>query len=348
MHVNLAKRYVIISAKNREPMLKKLFVLLSFTLLVNCASNVPKSSLFDILEQEQCETDSFKGTGIADAEMEAIGIARSIIASRIQASLEVHSELTREVIEQKASLHFKKDIIQTYILKNANNVEIKFRKQEGQKIGVVACMTKANAAKDFVEQQRLIADSLEMVSSAMLNTKHPKHKNEDWHKTQTYYNTIVAVQNLLDTWGFAKTDYFNKANEIYAKTKDYYKSYCKDMKIFWQDAGNECSETVFAMLSKEIKMEKSRCFGGLKLNFNCPEKCAGSALGTECSFNPSLAIESCSGEKYSMLKIQEPVTGIDAHNKTQAKENLIENLSKADFFKEWAEEITELVPQCTE
>jgi hypothetical protein len=68
----------------------------------------------------------------------------------------------------------------------------------------------------------------------------------------------------------------------------------------------------------------------------------------ECSANPSLAVESCGGEKYSMLKAKEPVIGSDAYNKNMARENLIENLSKAAFFKEWEKEIMKWVPQCTE
>jgi hypothetical protein len=327
----------------------KYFLLVAFLCLLSCAKR-HGTDLYKALEEFSCPNESdFGGIGIGESESAALAQARSNMAQEHFAEkLKSNVQISGQNINGVASTSTAVSIDQEAALANPQDAKLHYSKRQGGQIGVAVCLTRADAAKGFLESQRLVLDSLELASNAALATEHPRHKNEAWHKTQAYHNRIVAIQNLLSGWGFAKEDYFGKANEVYAKTKDYYKGYCRDVKIFWQDARDECSETAFTVLSKKIKMEKSRCSGGLKLSFNCPEKCTGSPLGIECSFNPSLALESCGGEKYSMLKIKEPIIGLDAYNKNVAKENLIENLLGAAFFNEWEREIMEWVPQCAE
>jgi len=150
---------------------------------------------------------------------------------------------------------------------------------------------------------------------------------------------------LLDGWGI-KSPY--SADEIYSKTREDYKNYCQSLKVFWQDAENECSGAVFASLSKKIKIEKSQCSGGLNLKFNCLERCKSSTYGIECFYEPFLAIESCSGESYSLLKAQNPVMGGDMYSEAKAMERLAENLPNAVFLGEWEKEIKKWVPQCSD
>jgi hypothetical protein len=154
------------------------------------------------------------------------------------------------------------------------------------------------------------------------------------------YRKIEGLETVLSNLA-------QMSGEVQAEYEKLKKEYQR-IKIFWQDDGNECSETVFAIFSKKIKMERAICSGGLNLRFSCQEKCKSSSLGMECSCSPSLAVETCEGEKYLMLKAKEPVIGSDAYNKNMAKENLIENLPKVAFFKEWEKEIMKWVPQCAE
>jgi hypothetical protein len=180
-------------------------------------------------------------------------------------------------------------------------------------------------------------NSLKDLARALKNQKAGKNPCKGVKET---YDKIYGLENVLGYFarlsGEVKTEYETLKKEY------------QRAKVFWQDDGNECSEMAFAMFSKKIKMEKSKCSSGFNLRFTCQEKCKSSPLGMECSSNPSLSIESCDGEKYSMLKAKEPVTGSDAYNKNMARENLTENLSNADFFKEWEKEIIKWVPQCTE
>jgi hypothetical protein len=319
-------------------------------MFIGCASGkAPQSvSLAESLGSANCGSGEFRGAGIGKSEDEALNIARSDLAMQINSSVKVSAKYrqSQQVSNGKENLgsEYESELVVEANLLNAHDARVlRVERREGE-TGTVVCMAKADAAKGFMERQRVVADSLEMVSSTMLSTEHPKHKNETWLKAQTLWGEFSRTKNMLEGWG-VKNPY--PADEIYSKTREEYKNYCKGAKVFWQDAGNECSNAIFAMLSKKIKIEKSRCQGGLNLSFNCSEKCKSSSYGIECSYEPSMAVEACGGEKYSMLKAQ-PATGSDMHSESKAKEKLAENLPKAAFFNEWEKEIREWVPQCAD
>jgi hypothetical protein len=272
-------------------------------------------------------------------------IARNII-SNIKSSTKItdYSEEINGSLKEYSTFLETSEMESNLTLFGFQELEPPKRQKNGEYELKVYICTK-DAAKSFLEKQRLVADSLELASNTALNTKHPKHKNEALRKAQMLWGEFIRTKSLLEVLG-VENPY--PAEEIYSKAMADYKNYCKSTKVFWQDSGNECSETIFSMLSKKIKMGKSKCLGGLKLSFNCPEKCVGSSLGIECSSNLSLAIESCGGEKYSTLKIKEPIIGSDSYSKNMARENMVENLSKMDFLVEWEKEIMEWVPQCVE
>jgi len=272
-------------------------------------------------------------------------IARNIV-SNIKSNIKMsdYSEERNGIMKESSSFLETSEIESSLTLFGFKEAEPPKRQRNGEYELKVYICTK-DAAKGFLERQRLLADSLELASNTALNTKHPKHKNEAFRKAQMLWGEFMRTRSLLEVLG-VENPY--PAEEIYSMVIEDYRNYCRNTKVFWQDSGNECSETIFAMLSKKIRMEKSKCSGGLKLSLNCNEKCAGSSLEIECSVIPSLAIESCGGEKYSMLKAKEPATGSHDLNKSIAKENLIENLSKASFFNEWEREIMEWMPKCVE
>jgi hypothetical protein len=165
-------------------------------------------------------------------------------------------------------------------------------------------------------------------------------KNSPCKNTTKIYSNIYNLEYILSNLA-------QMSSEVKAEYDALKKEYQKK-KVYWQDDGSKCSEIAFSVLSKKIKMEKSRCSIGYNLRFSCQEKCQSTSYNIECSSNPSLAIESCDGEKYSVLKAKEAVIGSDDYNKSTARENMIDNLSKADFFNEWEEELKRRIPQCTE
>jgi len=254
----------------------------------------PEPDLHQLLYAVACaNADDFRGTGISSSENEAIAQARSNMAQehfveKLRSSVDIGGQNINGV----ASTYTCTNIRQNAKLMNPSDAKLYYSKRQGEQIGVVVCLTKADAAKGFIERKRQLADSISLVSNTALNTEHPKHKNEAWQKTQMLYNDFVRIQYLLEGWGI-KSPYM--VDEIYSKTREDYRNYCQNMKIFWQDNGNECSNAVFAVFSKKIKIEKSECYGGLNMKFNCLEKCKSSGYGIECSFEPSLSIESCGG-----------------------------------------------------
>jgi hypothetical protein len=302
--------------------------------------------LHQALDAVPCaNADDFRGTSIGSNENEAIAGARSNMAQEhFVEKLRTSVDIGGQNIDGVASTSTRTSISQNAKLMNPSDAKLFYSKRQGEQTGVVVCMTRADAAKGFIERQRQVSDSLEIISTAMLNTEHPKHKNEAWQKIQVLYNDFVRIQYLLEGWG-VKSPY--SANETYLKTKENYRNYCQSMKVFWQDAGNECSNVVFAALSQKIKMEKSDCTGGLNMKLNCQEKCKNSSYGIECIYDPSLSIESCGGESYSLLKTGTPATGIDISN-VKAREKLADNLPKAAFLSEWEKEIKEWAPKCTD
>jgi hypothetical protein len=315
-------------------------------LLAGCAP-APKP---EMLDSARCGSGEFRGQGAGRSEAEALDAARSDLAKRIYSSVTV-SESSRQgqfVSNGKENLssQFVSKTITESALPNAHDAHTLRIEQNADKIGIVVCMSRSNAASGFIERQRLITDSLGMVSNVVISTEHPKRKNDAWHKTQVLMNEIKRFQKLLEGWGVADTGIFESANEIYAKTEEHYKTYCKHQKVYWTDTKNEYSKAVFAELSKKVKIEKSACLNGLNLNFSYSDGCKSSAFGIECFLDVSVAIESCSGESYTLLNAR--ATGNDMHNEAKAKEKLIENLSKASFFKEWAKQINEWGPQCAE
>lgn len=330
----------------------KVFVLAVLVLLFfGCASNTAKETvtLMESLRLTECKVGEFRGVGIGANENEALNAAHSELSKQIQSSITVsenyrQSQNVSKGKEELESEYVSEAVVQSN-LSNLQDARVLQVKRSVKETGAVVCMSKADAAKGFIEQQRLIIDSLELVSNTVLNTEHPKHKNEAWHKTGELYNRFVGVQNLLTGWGVQSSF---SADEVYSKTKGSYKEYCEKQKVYWEDEGNECSEASFAMLSKKVKMEKGECLSGLNLKFSCAEKCKSSSFGVECSAEPSLAIKSCSGESYSLLRVKEPVTGNDMNNQTRAKEKLIKNLSTPISLKEWDAEIMEWIPRCTE
>jgi len=323
-------------------MFRILFLSLGFIFLWNCAST-PKESLYEILEKEQCPSGNFRGWGIADGEMAAVDLAKVNIASEMQDTISVQSKYINKVIDEKDNTYFESQINRNYSINNASDAKIKFKKQQGKEIGIVVCMAKADAAKSFLERQRLLADSLELASNTELNTEHPKQKNKAWQKTQMLYNDFMRIQYLLEGWG-VKSPYM--ADEVYSKAREDYKNYCQTAKLHWNPEKNTLySDIAFSKLSGNIKIEKSPCNDrGISLAYKGSEPHCSVEFGLNtCSYAQSLSIRTCDGTEYTQLKSE--ATGV--HQKPKlALDKLQNNLKSAEFWNQWIKEIKQWSPQC--
>ena len=341
------------------------FTLAASIVLAGCASHPvppPKSvsepvsePLYEPLNSAQCGGGEFRGVGVGTNEKEALGEAKVDLAKQIHSSIRVSEKYRQSQNVQNGKEILGSDFVsETRVeanLLNAQDARVLSVQQRAGEINAVVCMTKADAAKGFMERQRLVADSLEFAANASLEAKHPKRKNEAWQRTQTLWNKFARLQGMLNGFGVAKADYWESLNTTYTQAREAYLSYCKAQKFHWEDAGNECSEAAFSILSGKVKMEKAQCQSeaGLKLKLACSEKCTPSSFGgVECVFEPSLSVESCGGESYLLLKAQKPAMGRDMHNASKAKASLIEKLPSAEFLGEWEKELKGWMPLCAE
>jgi hypothetical protein len=303
----------------------------------------------------QCDAGEFRGFGTGASEKEALNAAHSLIARQVHSSVKISEKqiLSRRVSsgDENLSSEFVAKTVVESALSNAHDARVQRVAHGAYEVGIVACMSRADAAKGFIQRQRLVADSLEFAVNASLKAKHPKRKNEAWHRTQALWNEFARLQSMIDGLGAEKADYWEPLNATYAQAREIYLSYCKAHKFHWEDTEGECSDALFSILSGKMKMEKAECRSesGLKLKLACSEKCIPSSFGgIECTFTPSLSVESCEGESYLLLKAQKPASGRDLHNASKAKENLMEKLSSAEFLSEWEKELKGWIPLCAE
>jgi len=316
----------------------------------NSGQGGSSADLNQALDDIPCpNTNDFRGTGIGDNEIDALAQARSNMAlEHFSQKLKSNVQIIGQNIDKVASTSTKTSIEQEVALANAQDAKLSFSARRGNKTGVIACMSRADAAKGFAERQRLVVDSLELASSIMLNTEHPKHKNEAWQRTQIYYNSIVAIQNLLNGWGVAKTDYFDKAGEIYSKTREDYKKYCQTTKLHWNpEKKSSYSEIAFSKLSSGIKMENTSCTGrSISLVYKeAKPECESHGGLYGCSYQPFLSITSCNGAELRLLENPAPIKGFGQKEEI-AVEKLQDKLKKENFWKEWEQEIKQWSPQC--
>ena len=317
-------------------------------LLIGCTARpVPPS---EKMNSAECEAGDFRGIGIGTDEKDALGEAKADLAKQIHSSVRVSEKYRQSQNVQNGKETLGSDFVSETLVEanllNAQDARVLSVEQRAGKVSAVVCMSREDAAKGFTERQRLIADSLELVSHVLQNTEHPKRKNEAWHKTQMLWNEFTRIQNLLDGWDIAKASFYELANETYSQTRDEYKGYCQTSKLYWKsEQENDYSSIAFSMLSKNLKMEKSACQGnGISLVYRYAEPDCSRKFGVyNCFYKPSLSILSCDGTEYSLLEnVLE-----NSHQKQElALEKMKDTFKSADFLGKWEMEIKEWRPKC--
>jgi len=219
------------------------------SVLIGCAS--PKAPPPE--PAPECRADEFRGEGTTLAD------AQSALARQINSSVNVTIErvISQQLSNGKENLNLgyeSKTVIESS-LPNAHDARI----VGNSKINVTVCMSKADAAKGFIERQRLVLDSLGIAANTALSTERPKQKNEAWRRTQALHNDFVKIKYLLEGLE-VKSDY--SEGEVYSKAREDYQAYCQASKLHWNpESENIYSEMAFAKLSQKVKIEKSACAG---------------------------------------------------------------------------------------
>ncbi|MCL1956849.1 MAG: hypothetical protein FWF63_05965 [Fibromonadales bacterium] len=295
----------------------------------------------------ECQASEFRGFGVGENENEALTEARSALAGQVSSSVNVTIEriVSQQISNGKEDLNsgYKSRTTIESALPNAHDARIVRNKRNGNKTSVTVCMSKADAAKSFLEKQRLLEDSLSLASNAAVSTDHPKHKNEAWRKTQMLYNDFVRIQYLLDGWG-VRSPYL--ADGIYSKARADYRDYCGAAQLHWNpEKETSYSEIAFSKLSSSIKIEKSPCNDrGISLAYKGSEPECSVKFGlSTCSYSNSLSLNTCDGTEYLQIKGD----AMGAHQKPDfAVEKLQGNFKSAEFWNQWIQEIKQWSPQC--
>jgi len=323
-----------------------LLLLFAFALAMSGCASAPQADT----PLPQCPEGEFSGLGVGDGENEARNAAYSELAKQINSSIKVISEYT---VSQQAS-NGNENIASQYgsktfmeaDLSNAHDIRIIGKKQGGGKTSIVACMSKANAAKGFVEKIRPIADSLKFAASGVIDQKHPRLKSEAWQKAKPLWNRFVGLYYSIEGLDKEQSAPFEPVKALYAKAGDIYLDFCQTAKLYWNPEQNDVySEIAFSKLSKNLKMEKAACKGlGISIIYkNTGHKCEFASI-FQCSHKPSLLIASCYGEEYRLLENED----VETYQKVEeiALEKLREKLRYENFWNDWEQEIKQWRPLC--
>lgn len=321
--------------------------------LIGCASNPPAPPsvpLAEVISSVSCASAEFRGSGVGKSEDEALNIARSDLAMQINSSLKVQSKYSQsqQISGGQESLgsEYQSRLLMEANLDNAHDIHVLHVERRVGEAGAVVCMSRADAAKGFVERLRPVADSLKFAASNLIDEKHPRLKSEAWQKTKPLWNKFISLYSIIQSLDKEKSAAFEPIQTLYTKAETYYLGFCQTAKLYWKKQNDAYSEIAFSKLSKNLKLEEvNDCEGaGILLEYkNTGHKCEYAGM-YECTHKPSLLIASCYGEKYQLLESK----NVKTYQKTEevAIEKLHEKLGYETFWNEWEQEIKQWRPIC--
>jgi len=319
-------------------------VLLSFVFCcLDCAQSKRSEGEARIisLEEINCPAGYIRGSGIGESEREAMTKARADISSQIKLSITFASEQyekqflseNKEILE----MEFNSQVKQTTELLNAQDARLQSTKIVGNKIGVVACMSREDAAKPYLSELRRINDSLGIAIKTMLAQEHPRTKKESVKVAENLrMRQIMAVQVLQ---GLGKQEELRE-NESYEEMIRSYGEFSSKFKIIWCGGDEQISQALASKISSRYKIETGICTYGLKLIPVSTEVFCenNSSYGPQCSFLPSLEGRSCTDELYFTLRGQ-MVRGTGINDYNEAMRKLLAIIPNAPFWQKWFEEL---------
>jgi Predicted metal-dependent RNase, consists of a metallo-beta-lactamase domain and an RNA-binding KH domain len=308
---------------------------------LDCAQSKKSEARIFSLEEINCPTGYIRGSGIGESEREAMTKARADISSQIKLSITFASEQyekqflseNKEILE----MEFNSQVKQATELLNAQDARLQSTKIVGDKIGVVACMSREDAAKPYLSELRQINDSLSIAIKTVLAQEHPRTKKEIAKVAENLrMRQIMAVQVLQ---GLGKHEELQE-NESYEKMIRNYGEFSSKFKIIWSGGDEQISQALASKISSRYKIETGTCTYGLKLIPVSPEAFCenNSSYGPQCSFLPALEGRSCTDELYFTLRGQ-MVRGTGINDYNEAMRKLLAIIPNAPFWQKWFEEL---------
>jgi len=325
------------------------YSLLIFAMLAGTAFS---QSMTEALADVKCASEDFRGVGIAKNENDAIAQARSMIAGQIKSSVSYKSEskMDQRVVGGSEQLSMKNTMQtqQESKLLNAQDAQVKKSLARDGSYGVVACMSRANAAKPYQARQTQIADSLSMLGQAALAQKSPKQKKTAWQKTSSLYNEYLDNGKVLQSLGVSSVK-VEEVSNIYELVKSDYQNFCSSQKIYWLNSTDYGSKILYSKFSGDFVLNPGNCENGLQLSLLDAEiQCEYKAsLGNHlCIFRPILKGESCTGEVFFQLPLT-PTLSI-ASKTPRAAESKLESKIRGADISQWKQELKKWISSCVE
>ncbi|MCL1967589.1 MAG: LPP20 family lipoprotein [Fibromonadales bacterium] len=326
-------------------MFGKYFTLWALLLFVFCClgcalSKKSETAIFS-LDEISCQAGFIRGSGIGESEQQAMAKARADISSQIKLSMVVASELYEKqfLSENKESfeVEFNSKMKQTTELLNAQDAKLQATKKAGNEIGVVACMSREDAAKPYLSDLQQANDSLSIAIKTALAQDHPRTKKEAVKAAENLrMRQIMAVQVLQ---GLGKNVKLQE-NESYGEMINNYGEFSSKFKFIWLGENEQISQVLMSKISSRYKIETGTCTHGLKLipislEVHCENN---SSYGPQCSYLPAMEGRSCTDELYFTLRGQ-MVRGTGINDYNDAMRKLLALIPNAPFWQKWFEEL---------
>lgn len=302
------------------------------------------TDLLAALEQAPCpDVSDLRGMGIAPQKAQALAEARAEISQQIQVSLDARSESVKhqEVFQGNESLRssWNQQVRQTATLANAQDARSVYSARQGERVGVVACMSRADAAKPFLERQTLLLDSLNAAIAVELAQNHPLRKRDAWRAAQEAYVRLLPVARVPESLGAQDPATTEAREATYRRLVEDYEAFRANYAFYWEPGRSEADPVVFGRLSARFKIETGTCAQGLRLSLESREpECAEGAFGIQCSYVPVLVGTSCSGETYFNLTAG-ALRGMGKYDEAEARQRLWAKVQSDAFWNQWFGEL---------
>jgi hypothetical protein len=306
----------------------------------------PQVSLPELLHSYACpNVDDLRGQGIAVDANSALVMAQKDIAAKIQSVVVAKTEETRKSSidasgnETLQSSFEAKTEVSTK-LQNAQDAKPIVTLTQSGKYGVVACMTKSDAAKPFVREMQATQDSVILAVKIFEEQNHPVIKNNAFKAAQEMYARTLSIEALLAGLGFSSE---NKVKEPFESAQQKYNVFRSQYAFYYQVDNFDASvlqqrRAIFERLSAKYPVRAAECSNGLLLKLDVsPAECSEGSLGISCTANLYLAGSNCDGESY--FSLHSKVKGSGRYDVNEAKSRLNDVISKGDWFNEWVPEL---------
>ena len=315
------------------------------------AQAAPQIPLGEELRMQRCPEANLQGTATADDYDQALDIAITKIAVQIQSSVTAsNTAVKREQVnangKDNIESSFESQSNVSTQLRNRQDVHVLKTLARDGLVGVVACMSRDDAAKPYRQDYQTARDALVSSMAVLQMTSHPLEKFSNYDKMVEAYATYKLSVQILESLGFK--DGYGDIEENYAKAQESYNEFKSRYKIYFEGSLEaEEGSKIFQELSKKINLQTildTACEVGLVLSLELSDpKCKEGGLGISCTEVVALNGNSCSGETYFTLGAT--LKGVGRLDEAEAKSKIINNIEKANTLADWLKELNRWVPR---